>query len=57
MTLREQRAIVYPPNYNYLQDEWYIWESEKTKRKITFLLGLALLGYILRHIKNLIFKR
>lgn len=56
MTLREQRAIVYPPNYNQLNDEWYIYESEKTKRKIIFLFGIALFLGILRNIKYKIFK-
>lgn len=56
MTLREQRAIVYPPNYNQLLDEWYLYESEKTKRKIIFLFGLALLIGIFKNIKYRIFK-
>ncbi len=29
MTLREQRAIVYPPNYNELLDEYLIYAPNK----------------------------
>lgn len=31
MTLREQRAIVYPPEYNIFIDEYYLYAPKKHK--------------------------